>query len=61
MKNAEIKNLSADELKNQIVMEKETLSRLKFAHSVSPIENPLRIRQARKVIARLETALTAVQ
>jgi large subunit ribosomal protein L29 len=61
MKNAEIKNLSADELKNQIVMEKETLSRLKFAHAVSPIENPLRIRQARKVIARLETALTAVQ
>jgi large subunit ribosomal protein L29 len=61
MKNAEIKNLSADELKNQIVMEKETLSRLKFAHSVSPIENPLRIRQARKVIARLETALTAAQ
>ncbi len=61
MKNAEIKNLSADELKNQIVIEKETLSRLKFAHAVSPIENPLRIRQARKVIARLETALTAVQ
>ena len=61
MKNAEIKKLSAEELKSQLASEKETLARLKFAHAVSPIENPLRIREARKVVARLETAITAAQ
>ncbi|TDB68807.1 50S ribosomal protein L29 [Arundinibacter roseus] len=59
MNNQEIKALSADQLKEQIVQEKERLLRLKFAHAVSPIENPIRIRAARKQIARLMTELTA--
>ncbi|MPR34489.1 50S ribosomal protein L29 [Salmonirosea aquatica] len=58
MKNQEIRDLSADQLKEQIAQEKERLLRLKFAHAVSPIENPLRIRAARKQIARLLTELT---
>jgi large subunit ribosomal protein L29 len=58
MKNQEIRDLSADQLKEQIVQERERLLRLKFAHAVSPIENPLRIRAARKQIARLLTELT---
>ncbi len=61
MKNAEIQKLSLDELKNTLASEKDALARLKFAHAISPIENPLRIREARKVIARLETAITAVK
>ena len=28
-----------------------------MAHAVSPIENPMKLRDARKVIARLETEL----
>ena len=51
--------MSADAIKEQIAAEKETLQRLKFAHAVSPIENPMRIRASRKLIARLNTALTA--
>ena len=58
MKNQEIRDLSADQLKEQIVQERERLLRLKFAHAVSPIENPLRIRAARKQIARLLTEAT---
>ena len=58
MKNQEIRDLSSDQLKEQIVQERERLLRLKFAHAVSPIENPLRIRAARKQIARLMTELT---
>lgn len=58
MKNKEIRDLSADQLKEQIAQERERLLRLKFAHAVSPIENPLRIRAARKQIARLLTELT---
>lgn len=61
MKNNEIKALSADELKQQIAQECESLDRLKFAHAISPIENPMRLRTARKLIARLNTELSARQ
>jgi large subunit ribosomal protein L29 len=61
MKNNEIKALSADELKQQIAQERESLDRLKFAHAISPIENPMRLRTARKLIARLNTELSARQ
>jgi large subunit ribosomal protein L29 len=61
MKNAEIQKLSLDELKTTLVSETDALARLKFAHAVSPIENPLRIREARKVVARLQTAISAAK
>jgi large subunit ribosomal protein L29 len=59
MNNQEIKALPADQLKEQIAQEKERMLRLKFAHAISPIENPLRIRSSRKQIARLLTELSA--
>jgi large subunit ribosomal protein L29 len=58
MKNAEINKLGVDELKKVIAAEQENLTRLKLAHAISPIENPMRIRENRKLIAKLETALT---
>jgi len=58
MKNAEINKLGVDELKKAIAAEQENLTRLKLAHAISPIENPMRIRENRKLIARLESALT---
>jgi large subunit ribosomal protein L29 len=58
MKNSEIRNLSADDLVKQISIEKETLDRLKFAHAISPIENPMRIRHSRRLIATMNTILT---
>jgi large subunit ribosomal protein L29 len=57
MKNSEIRKLSVEELEKQLSVEKETLDRLKFAHAISPIENPLRIRQSRNIIARINTIL----
>jgi large subunit ribosomal protein L29 len=59
MKNAEIQKLGVEELKKQIAAEQDNISRLKLAHAISPIENPMRIRQNRKLIAKLETALSA--
>ncbi len=59
MKNAEIQKLGVEELKKQIAAEQENISRLTLAHAISPIENPMRIRQNRKLIAKLETALSA--
>lgn len=57
MKYAEVKELSNDELKARINEEQATLTKLKFSHAVSAIENPLRIQVIRKTIARLNTEL----
>ena len=57
MKNSEIKALSVAELKDKISAEKEALRKLRFAHQVSAIENPMRINATRKVIAKLSTEL----
>ena len=59
MTSKEIKDLSSDQLKEQVALERERLLRLKFAHAISPIENPLRIRASRKEIARLLTEQSA--
>jgi large subunit ribosomal protein L29 len=61
MKNAEIQKLGVEELTKQIAAEQENISRLKLAHAISPIENPMRIRQNRKLIAKLETPLSAAK
>ena len=59
MKNSEIRALTIDELKQKITGEKEALLKLKFAHAVSPIENPMKIKETKKLIAGLMTALRA--
>jgi large subunit ribosomal protein L29 len=61
MKQAEIRALSAEQIREQISAEKSQLQKLTFAHAVSPIENPMRIRETRKLIARLHTELTIKQ
>ncbi|MFC6099584.1 50S ribosomal protein L29 [Olivibacter domesticus] len=59
MKNSEILELSKKDIIARISEEKASLNKLKFAHAVSAIENPLRIKAARKLIARLNTELSA--
>ncbi|GAB3713323.1 50S ribosomal protein L29 [Spirosoma flavus] len=59
MKKEDLKGLSADQLRTEIGAEQDRLQKLNFAHAVSPIENPMRIRESRKRIARLHTELTA--
>ena len=61
MKNSEIKGLSQEELVAKIAEEKQNLTKLKFAHTISAIENPNRITAARKTIARLNTELSALK
>jgi large subunit ribosomal protein L29 len=60
-KKVNIKELSVEELNTQLATEEENLRRLKFGHAVSPIENPMKIRETKKVVARLKTALHAKQ
>lgn len=57
MKNAELESLSVEELRQKLEAEKESLTKLRFAHAISPIENPMKIREARKLVARIATTL----
>ena len=57
MKNSEILELSTEELVARINEEKHNLTKLKFAHAVSAIENPTRITKVRKDVARLNTEI----
>ena len=61
MKNPEIKALSIEDLNERIATEQENYKKLKFAHAISPIENPMKIRETRKLIARLKTELISKQ
>lgn len=55
MKASEIKELTDKEIQERIQLEKETLTRLNMNHAVSPLDNPMKIKEARKNIARLQT------
>jgi large subunit ribosomal protein L29 len=58
MENKDITALSLQELKDKIKEEKAGLNKMTINHAISPIENPLKIRSTRKLIARLSTELT---
>ena len=57
MKVSEIKELTGKEIVERLQTEQESLLRLKLNHAVSPLDNPLKIQQGRKNIARLKTIL----
>ncbi|HEX8461093.1 MAG TPA: 50S ribosomal protein L29 [Segetibacter sp.] len=57
MKYSEIKALTLQELKERLVTEKTNSQNLRFAHSISPLENPLKIKESRKIIAKINTEL----
>jgi len=58
MKQSEIKEMSVEALSEKMAEFKKQHADLKLAHSVTPLENPLQIRQVRKTVARLATELT---
>jgi len=57
MKYSEIKALTTEELKERLAVEKTNSQNLRFAHSISPLENPLKIKESRKNIAKINTEL----
>jgi len=57
MKQTDIKNLSADDLQENLAEQSALLAKLKMNHAVSPLENPMQIGVARKAVARLQTEL----
>ena len=59
MKASEIRDLSADEIQQKVADLKETLFNLRFQHEVGQLENPKKIGETKKDIARLKTILNA--
>ena len=53
----DIKQLSIEDLREKIASDQELLTKLRFNHAVSPLDNPLLIRNTRREIARLTTEL----
>jgi large subunit ribosomal protein L29 len=57
MKTSEIKELTTKEIVEKIQVEKENLVRLRLNHAVSPLDNPMKIKESKRNLARLKTIL----
>ena len=55
MKVKDIRNMSVEEMNNQISSLKEELFNLRFQLATGQLENPMRIREVKKAIARIKT------
>ncbi len=57
MKAKEIADLTTAEVKEKLDIEVQGLQKMKHTHAVSTLENPIQIRDKRKLVARLHTEL----
>ena len=57
MKNEEIKTLSLEQLSAKLKELKNELFNLRFSHATRNLSNPLAIRNVRRDIARVQTAI----
>jgi large subunit ribosomal protein L29 len=53
-----LKDMTDVDLKARISEDEMRLKKLEFAHTISPLENPMSIRALRQDVARLKTELT---
>ncbi len=59
MKSSEIRELPDKELEERLESEENMLVRMRMNHAVSPLDNPNKIGETRRNIARLKTEKTA--
>ncbi|WP_205513113.1 50S ribosomal protein L29 [Longitalea arenae] len=52
-----LNDMSEADLKARIQEDELRLKKLEFAHAISPLENPMSIRDLRRDVARLKTEL----
>ena len=57
MNTTEIRELTDKEIVERLQLEKENLVRLRMNHAVSPLENPMKLKESKQTIARLKTIL----
>ena len=54
----EIRDMSKEELNKEVVSLKEELFNLRFQQATGQLENPARMREVKKTIARIKTVIT---
>ncbi|WP_421752713.1 50S ribosomal protein L29 [Croceimicrobium sp.] len=59
MKASVIREMTTQEISDQVAEEKINYDKLRMAHHISPLENPVELKEKRKLIARLSTELRA--
>lgn len=57
MKNSEIRELTTKELIEKLEDEKSLLVRMRLNHAVSPLDNPNKLGESKKLVARLKTEI----
>lgn len=57
----EIRELSSEEIAEHIRDEQEQLSHLRFQHEIADLQNPMVLRDKRRLIGRLSTILKSRQ
>ena len=57
MKNSEIKELTTKELIEKLEDEKSLLVRMRLNHAVSPLDNPNKLGESKRLVARLNTEI----
>jgi len=60
MKYAEVKDLTAEELRQKAAELQDALFKLRLRQATAQVENPMRIRELRRDIARVRTAQRAL-
>ena len=58
MKTQVLTDMPLNELNDLLVTERDRLVKMKMRHAVSPMENPMQIKFARKTVARIMTELS---
>ncbi|HKL76612.1 MAG: 50S ribosomal protein L29 [Bacillota bacterium] len=57
MRADELRNLTDQELDQKLDEFKEELFNLRFQHATAQLNNPMRIREVRRIIARIKTIM----
>jgi large subunit ribosomal protein L29 len=57
MKHSELIELTDKELSERLDNEKDYLLRLRLNHAISPLDNPMKIKESRRNIARIMTEI----
>ncbi len=61
MKPTEIREMKLSEILERIENEENFITKQKLNHAISPLDNPLKIRESRRNLARLKTILKEKQ
>lgn len=61
MKPSELRDKTHEELVKEVLDLKKELYRIRFAHAINNLENPLKLKEVRRNIARAKTVLREME